>query len=247
MATKAFLRTTTAVLLLLAGALPLSGGPSPPEQWAMHLKEVGQKLRAQQWEEAEKQVLRVADQIVERTGTGQGAAYFLAVASALQAIAESGLRREEEADWHWDMALNLFPDIAKTDLSPYSPSADRFKTRQLRSADPDRTSPQAVEAAKQDAIKKDIQPPRIIRQARPKFPEGLRQMGVSGNLAVETIIDRDGVPRQPLVLSTQGVGPAMKYAALEALRQWRFEPARLEGEPVKVYYVLTINFINKPR
>jgi Gram-negative bacterial TonB protein C-terminal len=28
-------------------------------------------------------------------------------------------------------------------------------------------------------------------------------------------------------------------------RQWRFEPAKLEGKPVKVYYVLTINFTLK--
>ena len=34
----------------------------------------------------------------------------------------------------------------------------------------------------------------------------------------------------------------MQYEALEALRQWRFAPAKLEGKPVKVYYVITINF-----
>jgi outer membrane biosynthesis protein TonB len=37
----------------------------------------------------------------------------------------------------------------------------------------------------------------------------------------------------------------MTYEALEALRQWRFEPAKMEGKPVKVYYVVTINFALK--
>jgi protein TonB len=67
-------------------------------------------------------------------------------------------------------------------------------------------------------------------------------MRVAGKIVVETILGEDGVPRHPLVL-TQGEGvPAMKYVALHSLREWRFEPARLEGKPVKVYYVLTVNF-----
>jgi periplasmic protein TonB len=31
-------------------------------------------------------------------------------------------------------------------------------------------------------------------------------------------------------------------AAVEAVEKWRFKPAMLEGRPVKVYYVLTVNF-----
>jgi len=138
--------------------------------------------------------------------------------------------------------LNLFPDIAKTDLSPYGEAALGFKTRTLRPVDPARTDPQALEAAKQEAKQKHVQPPRIIQKTPPRFPEGLRQMGVSGNLMVETIIGKDGVPRSPLLVNANGVGPAMKYVALDAVRNWRFEPARLDGEPVKVYYVLTVNF-----
>jgi TonB family protein len=231
-------------ILLLAGALPLAGDPTLAEQWAAGLKEVDQKLRAQQWEPAEKQVLRLGDQIVAGTGTGQGAGDVLAVAAAFRAIAEAGQGRQEEAGWHWDMALNLLPDIGKTDLSPYGAVAAELKTRQLRPVDPDRLklSLEGVKSTEQEAIQKHSQPPRIIRKVRPRFPKGLRQMGVAGNVRVEVIIGEDGVPREPLVVDAQGGGPAMKYVALEALRQWRFEPGRQEGEPVKVYYILNINF-----
>ena len=34
----------------------------------------------------------------------------------------------------------------------------------------------------------------------------------------------------------------MALAALDAIRTWRFEPARFKGEPVNVYYTLTVNF-----
>ena len=53
---------------------------------------------------------------------------------------------------------------------------------------------------------------------------------------VEAIIGEDGVPRHPLVLTRYAV-PAMKYVVLDSLREWRFEPARLDGKPVTVYYV----------
>jgi protein TonB len=66
-------------------------------------------------------------------------------------------------------------------------------------------------------------------------------MRVTGEVVVEAIIREDGVPYRPRVLKPGG-GPAMQYEALEALRQWRFAPAKLEGKPVKVYYVITINF-----
>jgi hypothetical protein len=130
MAPKAFSRIATP-LLLLACALPvLAGGPA--DKWRAGLKEVDQKLRAQQWEAAGKQAHKVADQIVEGAGSGEGASYSLAVVSAFQAIAEAGQGHEDAADWYWATALNLFPDIAKTDLKPYGPTAAGLRARQVR-------------------------------------------------------------------------------------------------------------------
>lgn len=39
-----------------------------------------------------------------------------------------------------------------------------------------------------------------------------------------------------------GGGPVMAYAALEAIRQWRFEPGTINGQPTEVHWNLTINF-----
>ena len=163
--------------------------------------------------------------------------------SAFRAIAEAGQGREEDADWHWVTALSLFPDISKTDLSPYGPPAAGLKERQPPLSDLHLSaSPKLVEPSETPA--KDVQAPRIIRQVPPSFPEGLRLMGLPGKVVAEIIIGKDGVPHSVRVLEAEG-GPAMTYEALEALRQWRFEPAKLEGKPVKVYYVLTINFVLK--
>lgn len=243
MAPKAVSRI--AIILLLATTLPaLASSPSTTDStWRAALKEVDQKLRAQQWEAAGKQARKVARMIVEGAGTGEGASYSLAVVSAFQAIAEAGQGHEDAADWYWTTALNLFPDIAKTDLKPYGPAAAGLRARQVRFTDNESRRPAGPEDG--DAPKelaKEVQHPRILRQVSPKFPEGLRKLGLAAGIQVETIIGEDGVPRHPLILTQGHAVPAMKYVVLDSLREWRFEPARLEGKPVKVYYVLTVNF-----
>src|SRR5215210_3459736 len=108
------------LLLLLASALPaLAGRADPAVTWSVGLKDIDQKLRAQQWEAAEKQAGSVAVQVIKEAGAGPRASYSLAVISAFRAIAAAGLGREDEADWHWATALNLSPDIARTDLALY--------------------------------------------------------------------------------------------------------------------------------
>jgi len=242
MAAKIFTRTVP-FLLLLTSALPaLAGDQYTVDAWRKGLREIDQKLRAHQWEAAEKQSRRLADQVIEEAGLGDSAAYTLSVVSAFRAIAEAGQGREEDADWHWVTALSIFPDIGKTDLSPYGPPAAGLKQRQPQLSDLHPQPSGGAQLVEPSATPpKDVQAPRVIRQVSPSFPKGLRLMGVGGKVVAEIIIGEDGVPHHARLLEAEG-GPAMKYESLEALRQWRFEPAKLEGKPVKVYYVLTINF-----
>jgi hypothetical protein len=53
------------------------------------------------------------------------------------------------------------------------------------------------------------------------------------------IIARDGVPRQPLLVQAQA-HPAQVFYAYRYLSDWRFEPARVNGEPVDCAYTLTV-------
>lgn len=252
MASKAFPRIVAAVLLL-ASTLPVlaQNNPRIADLWRSGLKEVDQKLRDQDWKAAAKRGRKVAHDIVETAGTGEGASYSLAVVSAFRAIAAAGMGEAEEAAWHWDTALNLFPDISKTQVAPYGPVAAELQKRTLRPRDPDEVldnalrrtvgpmQPLTVSLGDRDKV---VTPPRIVKQPKPDFPTALSIMGTNGVAVVSAIIGEDGRPRQPLVLDLQGGGPAMKYVALDSLREWRFEPARLEGRPVAVYYVLSVNF-----
>ncbi|MFY9821507.1 MAG: energy transducer TonB, partial [Thermoanaerobaculia bacterium] len=82
--------------------------------------------------------------------------------------------------------------------------------------------------------------PEIINQVRPVYTELARRARVTGTVIVEAIIDTSGNVTNVRVL--KGLPMGLDKAAVEAVQKWKFKPATLEGRPVKVYYVLTVNF-----
>jgi TonB family protein len=237
-----FLRALFLLFVIPALCMPAPAtGASIADQWITGLKEIDQKLRSQQWKEAAEQSRKVAGQMVTRGGRDKDVAYSLAVVSVFRALAEKGLGDDDAADWYCDLALNLVPEIGKTDLKPYGAVGAAVKPKLLKSlqADP---KPPLEPGSPDEGHPKDVTRPVIRKQVRPEYPAGLSEEGVAGRVIVETIIDVDGRPKHCRVLDIQGGGPAMTYAALDALREWRFDPARRDGKPVKVYYVLTISF-----
>ena len=82
--------------------------------------------------------------------------------------------------------------------------------------------------------------PEIISSTRPVYTELARRARVSGTVIVEAIIDEQGDIVNTRVLKGQPLG--LDQAAVDAVKTWKFKPAMLNGKPVKVYYVLTVNF-----
>lgn len=85
-----------------------------------------------------------------------------------------------------------------------------------------------------------ITPPRRLEMVAPSYPEDVKKERIEGVVVVQTVIAKDGSIARTRIL--KGVHPSLDAAAVEAIRTWRFEPALLDGEPVAVYYNLTINF-----
>lgn len=217
------------------------------EKWMAGLKETDQKLRAHQWEAAAKRARQSGEEVVDLAGTGEAPAYTLAVVCVFRAIAEAELGHQEEAEWFWDSALNLFPDVAKTNLSPYGEKAVALRQRALRVIDKEKfpeelRTPGIEEEGAFNPEGKNIERPRIARQTRPEYPKALQLLGAEGWVVVASVIGENGRPRQPVILDAKGGGAGMRYVALDTFRQWRFEPAKLDGKPVAVNYVLSVNF-----
>jgi periplasmic protein TonB len=79
----------------------------------------------------------------------------------------------------------------------------------------------------------------LIAPIRPVYPPIARAAGVSGTVVVDAVISRTGTIESLHVVS----GPQMlQNAALEAIREARYEPYRLNGEVVEVETRITVNF-----
>ena len=80
----------------------------------------------------------------------------------------------------------------------------------------------------------------LVRRIEPRYPPAALIARIEGPVKIKAIISREGIIQQAQVLSGS---PLLTNAALEAIRQWRYRPYILNGEPVEVETQITVNFI----
>jgi TonB family protein len=83
-----------------------------------------------------------------------------------------------------------------------------------------------------------IKQPLKIADAPPVTPEVARQAGIRGVVIVEITIGTDGAIKDAKILRSI---PLLDQAALDAVRQWRYEPTLLNGVPVPVIVTATVS------
>lgn len=86
----------------------------------------------------------------------------------------------------------------------------------------------------------NMTPPRAVYRVEPHYPGEARVARVAGVVILETVIDENGTVGDVRVLKPLPYG--LDRAAMEAVKQWRFEPATLEGKPVPVLFNITFSF-----
>lgn len=96
------------------------------------------------------------------------------------------------------------------------------------------------EAEKIYRVEGDVQAPLRVAGPAPSYPELAREEKIEGRVVARATIDKSGAVEELEIV--ESLGEAFDQAVLETLPQWVFEPATLDGEPVKVHYHLTINF-----
>lgn len=82
-------------------------------------------------------------------------------------------------------------------------------------------------------------PAELIKQVAPVYSVQARRMRLEGKVQVSALIGRDGIPRNIKVVSGDGI---LGQLAVEAIRQWRYKPALLNGGPVEQPILVTANF-----
>lgn len=85
-----------------------------------------------------------------------------------------------------------------------------------------------------------VSAPEKIYAPQPKYSEEARKARIQGAVILQAVIDALGNVRDVTVL--KGLSMGLTESALDTVREWRFKPATLNGEPVAVYYNLIVTF-----
>jgi protein TonB len=79
----------------------------------------------------------------------------------------------------------------------------------------------------------------LISSVPPVYPQFARERSIGGNVVVQFTVEPNGSVGATKVLSGP---PPLREAAMYAVRQWKYEPAKTEGESVEIEQTVTLHF-----
>ena len=99
--------------------------------------------------------------------------------------------------------------------------------------------PIPVPVAGSPVVGGEVQVARLIKSVPPTYPALAKSNHVAGDVTMDALVDPAGNVTDVKVIS----GPTLlQEAAMAALRQWKYEPARLDGRPVSFHLNVTVKF-----
>ncbi len=99
--------------------------------------------------------------------------------------------------------------------------------------------PPAPEGTMRIRVGGNVQQARLVNQARPVYPQLAKDAKISGIVSLAALIGVDGKMKQLAAVSGQ---PLLITAAMEAVKQWEYQPTFLNGKPVEVVTNINVNF-----
>jgi len=87
-----------------------------------------------------------------------------------------------------------------------------------------------------------IIPPRVRRGVKPPFPESARRFRAQGRVILSATIEVDGTVSSVEMIYSTNPGRGFDEAATDVVRQWKYRPALLGGEPVRSVHRIIVDF-----
>jgi len=146
-------------------------------------------------------------------------------------------------DEPYEMTLRSHPSIAIDVLAAPSASPEKVDSAPASHSEPSPDSSPGLYK-----VGGRITPPSIIHQVEPEYSDYGLQNRFTGICAIGLIVNANGVPRNVHVI--KGLEPSMDDNAMDAVKQYRFKPAMLDGTtPVPVEITVEVDFklVNKKK
>ena len=82
--------------------------------------------------------------------------------------------------------------------------------------------------------------PKLVKMTHPVYPPEAKAAGIEGSVVLQVVITKEGNPSSVKAISSPA--DSLSQSATAAVKEWKWEPAKLNGEPVEVVSDVTINF-----
>lgn len=141
------------------------------------------------------------------------------------------------------VTLEDAPSVAAGVSADAAPSRDPFggilaNSRQPVPAAPE-TAPPPHPEAPAPVVGGRVELPRLISSVPPVYPPIAASRRIEGDVTIDALIDTSGRVSEMKVVSGTVL---LREAALDALRKWRYQPARLDGQATSIHMQITVKF-----
>lgn len=253
------------ILCVLVPGLLQAGKPSWQSRyisrWKEEMHHIDRLLLARDWKQANREAEKLLTEMSREVKTGSGG--LTGGALTERSVALAGLGKVRDAGWYacmadvlWDHAADQLGRYGKIGLQLRKAISDcRVRVRASEwVAVHSYRGPTDVRRARRGAHSSRRSPyhgrgesgakvtaPFVRTKIPPKYPAGVQAGRGEGKVIVAVFVDKDGVPSCPALESRTSYVPLV-YSVLDALKEWRFKPATLDGKPIEIQYVLTVRF-----
>jgi TonB family protein len=125
------------------------------------------------------------------------------------------------------------PDFWKPFFTPKAPNGTPHATN---------TNPLAGATTSSSPVKMSpgVAQGKLIHEVKPEYPAFAKAYHAQGTVVLDAVIGKDGTIHNLYIKKPAGMG--LDEEAFEAVRQWRYRPYTVQGEPVEVETEITANF-----
>lgn len=208
-----------------------------PQYWSEELGRIHNLLMAHDWKKAEKQSRKLSDEMVDLIISGERGRDFLGTVSGFRAIALNALGLDREAHWYWNVAVQLCPTVGELDPKEYFPGSflgtDWTPDALINPWHVDDDEGKELYEAGR------VTPPEKLKWKKPRYPRA--QITFISTVKVGATVGKDGLPYEPEIIEMNG-DYTLAFAALEAMMNWEFSPAKIDNLNVPAFYGFQFKF-----
>lgn len=169
---------------------------------------------------------------------------------ALRSVGEAMVDSAAAALSQWQYDAPADGPVSFNIAFNFQPGAETTATQDSRSFSPGTvitlpppSAPAWPAAAGAVRVGGNVRAPTQMRRVNPVYPPEARDARIQGVVIMEAIIGEDGRVRDTRVLRSI---PALDAAALDAVRQWEYQPTLMNGAPVPIVMTVTVQFTLAP-